>query len=59
MRLSVKPFLHPIIPNRKNSQNSKEKEKMRVSQYIDKNIQNINKMPKMSIKTENLFNEIK
>ena len=59
MGLSAKPFLHPIIPNRKNSQNSQEKEKMRVSEYIDKNIQSINKMPKISIKTENLLNEIK
>ena len=60
LRLSAKPFLHPIIPNRKNSQNSKEK--MRVSKYIDKNIQNIktiNKMPKMSIITENILNGIK
>ena len=59
MRLSAKPLLHPIIPNRNNS---KEKEKMRVSRYIDNNIRHIkncNKISKMSIITENIFNEMK
>ena len=58
MRLSAKPLLHPIIPNRKNS---KEKEKMRVSRYINNNIRNIkntSKISKMSIITENIFNEM-
>lgn len=58
LRLSAKPLLHPIIPQRKNSHESENNKKMKLSKKINIKVKNLSENQKFSIIKKNVFKEI-
>ena len=58
LRLSAKPLLHPIIPQRKNSHENENNKKMKLSKKINIKVKNLSENQKFSIMKKNIFKEI-
>ena len=58
LRLSAKPLLHPIIPQRKNSHETENNKKMKLSKKINIKVKNLSENQKFSIIKKNIFKEI-